>query len=110
MFLRCRSCPAARAEEDVCPDPEEVAAIHSPATTTPPNAFTPSSRMSLSHRENVRIPVRYPISPVMHAKRIRHVLFVCRLNRSRSATAERVFCKRADLEVRSAGTSDDALV
>jgi predicted protein tyrosine phosphatase len=46
----------------------------------------------------------------MHAKRVRHVLFVCRLNRSRSATAERIFCKRADLEVRSAGTSDDALV
>jgi predicted protein tyrosine phosphatase len=46
----------------------------------------------------------------MHAKRIRRVLFVCRLNRSRSATAERVFCKRPDLEVRSAGTSSDAMV
>jgi predicted protein tyrosine phosphatase len=40
----------------------------------------------------------------------RRVLFVCRQNRSRSATAERLFCKRADLDVRSAGTSADALV
>ena len=40
----------------------------------------------------------------------RHVLFICQLNRCRSATAERVFCKRSDLEVRSAGTSSDALV
>ena len=38
------------------------------------------------------------------------VLFVCKLNRSRSATAERLFCKRPDLDVRSAGTDDDALV
>jgi len=38
------------------------------------------------------------------------VLFICRLNRSRSATAERLFCKRPDLDVRSAGTSDDAMV
>lgn len=45
----------------------------------------------------------------MHANRIRRVLFVCRLNRSRSATAERVFCKRSDLDVRSAGTSSDAM-
>jgi predicted protein tyrosine phosphatase len=37
------------------------------------------------------------------------VLFVCRHNRMRSATAERIFCKRADLDVRSAGTSADAL-
>jgi predicted protein tyrosine phosphatase len=37
------------------------------------------------------------------------VLFLCRHNRMRSATAERVFCKRSDLEVRSAGTSADAL-
>ena len=37
------------------------------------------------------------------------VLFVCRYNRMRSATAERVFCKRPDLDVRSAGTSIDAL-
>lgn len=40
----------------------------------------------------------------------RRLLFVCRQNRRRSATAERVFCKRADLDVRSAGTSSDALV
>src|SRR3954468_14257237 len=38
------------------------------------------------------------------------VLFVCRQNRKRSATAERVFSKDPSLEVRSAGTSDDALV
>jgi predicted protein tyrosine phosphatase len=38
------------------------------------------------------------------------VLFICRHNRSRSATAERLFCKRPDLDVRSAGTSDDAMV
>ena len=40
----------------------------------------------------------------------RRVLFVCRQNRKRSATAERVFCKREDLDVRSAGTAADALV
>jgi len=40
----------------------------------------------------------------------RRVLFICHLNRARSATAERVFCKRTDLEVRSAGTSEDAMV
>jgi predicted protein tyrosine phosphatase len=40
----------------------------------------------------------------------RRVLFVCRLNRHRSATAERIFGKRADLDVRSAGTEADALV
>jgi predicted protein tyrosine phosphatase len=38
------------------------------------------------------------------------VLFVCHYNRSRSATAERVFAKDPRLDVRSAGTSDDALV
>jgi predicted protein tyrosine phosphatase len=38
------------------------------------------------------------------------VLFVCQYNRSRSATAERVFSKDPRLDVRSAGTSDDALV
>ena len=43
-------------------------------------------------------------------KRLRRVLFVCHLNRSRSATAERLFCKRRDLDVRSAGTATDALV
>jgi predicted protein tyrosine phosphatase len=45
-----------------------------------------------------------------HSGRIRRVLFICRLNRYRSATAERIFSKRPDLEVRSAGTADDALV
>ena len=45
-----------------------------------------------------------------HPKTVRRVLFVCRYNRCRSATAERLFCKRPDLDVRSAGTSDDALV
>src|SRR3954469_18685963 len=38
------------------------------------------------------------------------VLFVCHYNRKRSATAERVFDKDPKLEVRSAGTSEDALV
>ena len=38
------------------------------------------------------------------------VLFVCHYNRKRSATAERVFGKDPDLDVRSAGTSEDALV
>ncbi len=41
---------------------------------------------------------------------IRKVLFICQFNRCRSATAERLYCKRPDLDVRSAGTSDDALV
>ena len=40
----------------------------------------------------------------------KRVLFVCRQNRMRSATAERLFCKRPDLDVRSAGTAPDALV
>jgi predicted protein tyrosine phosphatase len=40
---------------------------------------------------------------------IRRVLFICRHNRMRSATAERIFAKREDLDVRSAGTSADAL-
>jgi predicted protein tyrosine phosphatase len=38
------------------------------------------------------------------------VLFVCHFNRKRSATAERVFGKDPSLEVRSAGTCEDALV
>jgi predicted protein tyrosine phosphatase len=38
------------------------------------------------------------------------VLFLCRQNRKRSATAERVFGKDPALDVRSAGTSEDALV
>ena len=37
------------------------------------------------------------------------VLFLCRHNRMRSPTAERIFSKRTDLEVRSAGTASDAL-
>ena len=40
----------------------------------------------------------------------RRVLFICRWNRCRSATAERIYAKRPDLDVRSAGTSSDALV
>jgi predicted protein tyrosine phosphatase len=40
----------------------------------------------------------------------RKILFVCRLNRNRSATAERLFCKRQDLDVRSAGTNEEARV
>ena len=38
------------------------------------------------------------------------VLFVCYQNRRRSATAERIFSKDPSLDVRSAGTSADALV
>ena len=45
-----------------------------------------------------------------HTAPAKRVLFVCRLNRHRSATAERIFCKRKDLDVRSAGTQEDALV
>ncbi len=41
---------------------------------------------------------------------VRKVLFVCHQNRVRSATAERLFCQRLDLDVRSAGTSSDAMV
>jgi predicted protein tyrosine phosphatase len=44
-----------------------------------------------------------------HTAPAKRVLFVCRLNRHRSATAERIFCKRRDLDVRSAGTEEDAL-
>jgi predicted protein tyrosine phosphatase len=44
------------------------------------------------------------------SREVRRVLFVCHLNRVRSATAERLFCKRADLDVRSAGTAIDAMV
>ena len=49
-----------------------------------------------------------PIS--MTPRAVLRVLFVCHQNRRRSATAERVFCKRADLDVRSAGIGRDALV
>lgn len=45
-----------------------------------------------------------------HPRPATRLLFVCRLNRHRSATAERLFCKRQDLDVRSAGTSEDAMV
>jgi len=45
-----------------------------------------------------------------HTEPAKRVLFVCRLNRHRSATAERIFCKRKDLDVRSAGTDEDAMV
>ena len=38
------------------------------------------------------------------------VLFVCHFNRKRSATAERVFGKDPALDVRSAGTSIEAMV
>lgn len=38
------------------------------------------------------------------------VLFICLQNRKRSATAERIFDKDPALDVRSAGTSADALV
>jgi predicted protein tyrosine phosphatase len=40
---------------------------------------------------------------------VRHVLFLCCYNRRRSATAERLFAKRPGLDVRSAGTSRDAM-
>ena len=39
----------------------------------------------------------------------KRVLFLCRHNRMRSPTAERIFGKRSDLDVRSAGTAVDAL-
>jgi predicted protein tyrosine phosphatase len=39
-----------------------------------------------------------------------HVLFICRQNRRRSATAERIFAKHPSLDVRSAGTEFGALV
>jgi predicted protein tyrosine phosphatase len=45
-----------------------------------------------------------------HTAPAKRILFICRLNRHRSATAERIFCKRRDLDVRSAGTEEDALV
>ena len=38
------------------------------------------------------------------------VLFVCHYNRRRSATAERFFAKDPSLDVRSAGTSPEAMV
>ena len=44
------------------------------------------------------------------APAVRRILFVCYQNRRRSATAERLFCKREGLDVRSAGIGPDALV
>lgn len=44
------------------------------------------------------------------APAVRRILFVCYQNRRRSATAERLFCKRDGLDVRSAGIGPDALV
>ncbi len=41
---------------------------------------------------------------------VRRILFVCYQNRRRSATAERLFCKREGLDVRSAGIGPEALV
>jgi predicted protein tyrosine phosphatase len=39
---------------------------------------------------------------------VKNILFVCSQNRLRSPTAEQVFSQRADLEVTSAGTNNDA--
>jgi len=36
------------------------------------------------------------------------VLFICEMNRMRSRTAEKIFSLRSDLEVRSAGTAENA--
>jgi predicted protein tyrosine phosphatase len=47
---------------------------------------------------------------MVSAERPLRVLFVCHYNRKRSATAERVFGKDASLDVRSAGTSAEAMV
>jgi predicted protein tyrosine phosphatase len=44
------------------------------------------------------------------AERPIRVLFVCHYNRKRSATGERVFGKDPSLDVRSAGTSEEAMV
>ena len=44
------------------------------------------------------------------ASRPIRTLFICQQNRRRSATAERVFGKDPTLDVRSAGTSSDAMV
>jgi len=41
---------------------------------------------------------------------VRRILFVCYQNQRRSATAERLFCKREGLDVRSAGIGPEALV
>ncbi len=47
---------------------------------------------------------------MVSAERPLRVLFVCHYNRKRSATAERVFGKDPSLDVRSAGTSAEAMV
>ena len=47
---------------------------------------------------------------MVSAERPVRVLFVCHYNRKRSATAERVFGKDPSLDVRSAGTSTEAMV
>jgi predicted protein tyrosine phosphatase len=44
------------------------------------------------------------------ARRAPRLLFLCFQNRHRSATAERLFSKRGDLEARSAGIGPEALV
>ena len=46
----------------------------------------------------------------MTSERVIRVLFICHYNRKRSATAERVFGKDPGLDVRSAGTSAEAMV
>jgi predicted protein tyrosine phosphatase len=46
----------------------------------------------------------------MGPKRAIRVLFICHYNRKRSATAERMFGKDPGLDVRSAGTSSEAMV
>ncbi len=46
----------------------------------------------------------------MTSGRAIRVLFVCHYNRKRSATAERIFAKDPGLDVRSAGTSGEAMV
>jgi len=54
--------------------------------------------------------VRLPELMSAQTERPIRVLFVCHYNRKRSATAERVFDKDASLDVRSAGTSAEAMV
>jgi predicted protein tyrosine phosphatase len=54
--------------------------------------------------------VRLPEAMRNSASRPIRTLFICHHNRKRSATAERVFGKDPSLDVRSAGTSSEALV
>jgi predicted protein tyrosine phosphatase len=54
--------------------------------------------------------VRLPEAMRESAGRPIRTLFICHHNRKRSATAERIFGKDPSLDVRSAGTSSDALV